>query len=166
MRRHNRACGEKKRMRRRSGAPRGRRRRGGTGPRRRDRHFVKSLLLVSPAVSHGLYTRTLPTVTLTRSESRSLSRRVRSTPDDPRAIVRRGRESLAGGAGALVDFCPISMHRVAESFTDAISTASRGPRPAILRLMRFDVGIPSDIARDELRSGYLPRSSPIRGPGR
>lgn len=47
-----------------------------------DRHFVKSLYLVSPVVSQNLYIRTriLPTVTLTRTESRSLSAIARSLP--------------------------------------------------------------------------------------
>lgn len=71
------------------------------------------------------YTRTLPTVTLTRSESRSLSRHVPSTLGDPRCVPRGlndGRDGETERRKDRVDFCPISMHRVAESFADVIST--------------------------------------------
>lgn len=81
-------------------------------------------------------------MTLTRTESRSLSRRVPSTLGDPRDPRRteaerrngtekeeereRERREKEHEVEGSADFCPISMHRVAESFADVISTW-RGP---------------------------------------
>jgi len=67
--------------------------------------------------------RALATVTLTRSESRSLSRRVLSL----RSAIRAIRDGTVGRRNVdRTDFCPINMHRVAGPFADVISTW-RGP---------------------------------------
>ena len=116
---------------------------------RPDRYFVKSLLLVSPAVSHGSYTRTLPTVTLTRSESRSLSRGVlsaRSDRSEPPIVQRQtaeGREKVRGPR-LCYDFSPISMRRVAKSLVRCNlqpNANSLARRLAILRATRSDASV-------------------------